>query len=64
MSEAADRQVDDLLRLLLREFTDADQQIDIVDGVRRSLVIARRNEERLKELLADVSALKAAHGLP
>ena len=64
MSEAADQQVDDLHRLLLRKFTDADQQIDIVDGVRRNLVISRRIEADLKEISADIAALKAAHNIP
>lgn len=62
MPLAADerKQLDDLHRLLLREFTDADQQVDVVDGVRRGLVIARRNEARLQELMASNRAQAAA----
>lgn len=52
MSEAAERQIDDLHRLLLRKFTDGDQTIDIVDGVRRDLIVDRRTEADVNTLVA------------
>lgn len=60
MSAAAERQIDELHQKLLRKFTDADKAIDIVDGVRRDLVVTRRNEDRLKELVAANRGLSAA----
>jgi len=59
MSEAAERQIDDLHRLLLRKFTDGDQQVDIVDGVRRDLIVDRRTEEDVNTLLVTNRALVA-----
>lgn len=52
MSAAAERQIDDLHRLLLRKFTDGDQTIDIVDGVRRDLIVDRRTEADVNTLVA------------
>lgn len=60
MSQAAERQIDELHQKLLRKFTDADKAIDIVDGVRRDLVVTRRNEDRLKELVTANRAQSAA----
>lgn len=54
MSAAAERQIDDLHRLLLRKFADGDHSIDIVEGVRRDLIVDRRIE-------ADVNTLVAAN---
>jgi hypothetical protein len=59
MSAAAERQIDDLHRLLLRKFTDGDQTIDIVDGVRRDLIVDRRTEEDVNTLLVTNRALVA-----
>lgn len=62
MPLAADERkwLDDLHRLLLREFTDGTQTVDVVDGVRRGLVVDRRNEARLQELVASNRAQAAA----
>ena len=48
------RELDDLHRLLLRRFADGDSVIDMVEGMRRDLIVARRTE-------ADVNTLVAAN---
>lgn len=60
MSAAAERQIDDLHRLLLRKFTDGETVIDLVDGVRKDLIVDRRTEGYAKELLASNRAQAAA----
>ncbi len=53
-------QLDDLHRLLLRKFTDGEQTIDIVDGVRRDLIVDRRTEADVNSLVAANAAQAAA----
>lgn len=60
MTPAQAEQLDDLHRLLLRKFTDGDQQVDIVDGVRRDLIVDRRTEADVNTLVAANRALSAA----
>lgn len=60
MSAAAERQIDELHAKLLRKFTDGDQQVDIVDGVRRDLIIDRRIEADVNTLVASNRAQSAA----
>jgi len=54
LTTAQAAQLDELHAKLLRKFTDGEQQVDIVDGVRRDLIVDRRTE-------ADVNALVAAN---
>lgn len=60
MTPAQADQLDDLHRLLLRKFTDGDQTIDIVDGVRRDLIVDRRTEADVESLVAANRAQSAA----
>jgi len=62
-------QLDDLHRLLLRKFLEADQQVDVVDGVRRGDIVIRRiyahllAEEAAPAAAADVAAEDVADAL-
>lgn len=61
MSEAAERQIDELHAKLLRKEADGSQPAgDTVELQRRDLIISRRNEARLQELVASNRAQSAA----
>lgn len=60
MSEAAEKQIDELHQKLLRKFADGDQTVDVVEGVRRDLVVSRRIEADTTALLATTRAQSAA----
>lgn len=53
-------QLDQLHQKLLRLFTDGTQQVDVVDGVRRNLIVSRRIEDDVNQLVATNRAQSAA----
>lgn len=59
-TDADRQQLDQLHAKLLRKFTDGDDQIDIVDGVRRDVIIDRRIEADVNTLVATNAAQAAA----
>lgn len=60
MSAAAERQIDELHQKLLRKFADGDHEIDLVEGVRRDLIVDRRTEADVNSLVATTRAQAAA----
>lgn len=63
MSEAAERQIDELHQKLLRKFSDGDHVIDVVEGMRRDLIVTRRIEARVELLTAANAALAKSIGI-